>query len=481
LSGVVLFSLFKKGFLALPRCGNMPSMFEQDTICAVSTPSGEGGIGIIRISGKDAIKIASGVFNPRKSKDFNTVKTHSVLYGHIFNPVTGETIDEVLISLMRAPASYTREDVVEIHCHGGMMAVWRIIALLIAAGARQAEPGEFTKRAFLNGRIDLAQAEAVMDIISAKTELSLHAAQEQLGGGLSAEVSTLRDMVASLLASVEAGIDFPEEDIEPAPGKSVSAETAQAIEGVEQLLLSFTYGKILRDGCAVAIIGKPNVGKSSLLNALLKQERAIVTDVPGTTRDVLEEYLNIAGFPVKVIDTAGIRHSKDVVEKEGVRRSLAAVALADIVLVVLDGSHPITVDDQRVLSEAQGKNALVVINKSDLPGKIDRIDSFPRQVSLSCLTGRGLNDLKNAIADIIKQGTVIAREHAWTVNQRHKTALEQVRESLLKAHESIKAGLSPEFVALDLRGALDSLGLIIGTTYTEDILNRIFDNFCIGK
>jgi tRNA modification GTPase len=456
-------------------------MYEQDTICAASTPPGEGGIGIIRISGRNAVAFASRVFRPRKGRRFDPGRTHTLHYGHVIDPATQEAVDEALVSVMRAPATYTREDVVEINCHGGMAPLRRTMALLVAAGARQAAPGEFTMRAFLNGRIDLAQAEAVMDIIRSKTELALRAANEQLLGGLSTEISALRDRLLSLVASVEAGIDFPEEDLETGSGMPLADDIVRVVHGVDGLLASYTYGKIVREGFATAIVGRPNVGKSSLLNALLRQDRAIVSETPGTTRDVLEEYLNVSGVPLRIVDTAGIRHSHDVVEKEGVRRSLAAIASADIVLVVLDGSQPLTPEDQRVLDEVKGKNALAVINKSDLQDMIGRPGLLMEQVSISCRTGKGLDDLKNAIADRVNQGACGPREHAWAVNQRHKTALERARTSLHKAHESAKAGLSPEFIAVDLRDALDSLGLIIGATYTEDILERIFNDFCIGK
>ena len=313
-------------------------MFEQDTICAVSTPPGEGGIGIIRISGRDAVGIAATVFKPRKDVRLETVDTHTLHYGHVIDQATKETVDEVLLTVMRAPATYTREDVIEINCHGGMIPLWRTMNLLVSLGARQAEPGEFTKRAFLNNRIYLAQAEAVMDIIHSRTALSHRAANEQLLGGLSAEVSMLRDRLVSTIASVEAGIDFPEEDIETQSGRPLANEVSLIISGIDSLLAGSIYGRVLREGFATAIIGRPNVGKSSLLNALLKQNRAIVTEIPGTTRDVLEEYLNISGMPLSILDTAGIRHTHDVVEQEGVRRSLEAIGSADIVLVVLDGS-----------------------------------------------------------------------------------------------------------------------------------------------
>ncbi len=476
-----LLILSKKGFLVILHCGNITAMHEQDTICAISTPPGEGGIGIIRVSGKDAVAAVSRVFRPRKDEQLAAVATHTLHYGHVVDPVTGEAVDEALVSLMRAPATYTREDVVEINCHGGMMPLSRTMDLLIAAGVRLAEPGEFTKRAFLNGRIDLAQAEAVMDVVRAKTDLAHRAANEQLLGGLSAGIAALRDALISIIASVEAGIDFPEEDIETEGGQPLAEEVARQCGAVENLLSGCTYGRILREGFATAIVGRPNVGKSSLLNALLKQDRAIVTEVPGTTRDVLEEHLNIAGVPLRILDTAGIRHSHDLVEQEGIRRSLAAIAAADIVLVVLDGSEPLTPEDLRVLGEADGRSSIAVINKSDLPRKLEMPGKPVTQVALSCRTGSGLEELRRAIAGMVRQGTLPSREHAWAVNRRHREALEQARDGLQKGLESIRSGLSPEFIALDLRSALDSVGLITGATYTEEILERIFNDFCIGK
>jgi tRNA modification GTPase len=455
-------------------------MHEQDTICAVSTPPGAGGIGIIRVSGSDAVRIASGIFRPRMGSGPALGASHTLRYGHVVDPASSELVDEALVSVMRAPATYTREDVVEINCHGGMAPLWRTMELLVAAGARQAEPGEFTKRAFLNGRIDLAQAEAVMDIILAKTDLALRAANEQLRGGLSAEISVHRDRLVSIIASVEAQIDFPE-DMESEGAKKLGEEISRVLDGIDDLLSGASFGRILRDGFATAIVGRPNVGKSSLLNALLKQDRAIVTEVPGTTRDVLEEFVNVAGVPLRILDTAGIRHSHDVVEREGIRRSLAAMGAADIVLVVLDGSLPLMPEDRRVLDEVNGKNAIAVINKSDLPRKLEADGQFGMQVAVSCRTGAGLEDLRRSISDMVKRGTVASREHTWAVNQRHRTALGQTKESLQRALETSLSGLSPEFIAVDLRGALDSLGLIIGATYTEDILERIFNDFCIGK
>ncbi len=471
----------KKSFLAIQHYGNIRAMHEKETICAVSTPPGEGGIGIIRVSGPEAISITAAVFRPVNEKDLQSGASHTIHYGHIIDPADGKVVDEVLVSLMRARSTYTREDVVEINCHGGMTPLLRTINLLIAAGARQAEPGEFTRRAFLNGRIDLAQAEAVMDVIRAKTELAHKAANELLLGGLSGEIGGLRNDLISSLASVEAGIDFPEEDIETQSGRPLIDELSQVLKRIESLLSGVAYGRILREGFATAIVGRPNVGKSSLLNALLKQDRAIVTEIPGTTRDVLEEYLNISGVPLRILDTAGIRHSHDIVEQEGVRRSLSAIASADMVLVVLDGSCALSDEDRRVLGEVKDKKTIAVINKSDLPRKSEPITWPTAQVAVSCRNGEGLQLLTQTISDMVKNGMAASREHAWLVNERHKRALEKTKQGLEKSITSANAGLSPEFIALDLRDALDSIGLIIGATYTDDILDRIFNDFCIGK
>lgn len=457
-------------------------MHESDTICAVSTPPGEGGIGIIRVSGKDAFAIASSIFKPRNGTGLSAARTHSLHYGHVVVPEDGEIVDEVLVSVMRAPSTYTREDVVEINCHGGMVPLSRTLALLVTAGARQAEPGEFTKRAFLNGRIDLSQAEAVMDVIRSRTELAHRAANEQLLGGLSKEISALRDQLISIAASVEAVIDFPEEELETESGRPLADEVRSVMKSIDNLLESVTTGRILREGFATAIVGRPNVGKSSLLNALLRQDRAIVAEVPGTTRDVLEEYLNISGIPLRILDTAGIRHSHDKVEQEGVRRTIAALESADIALVVLDGSAGLMNEDKRVLEQVNGKPAIIVLNKGDLPRKLQTVEPPGEQVTISCRTGTGLDDLRRSISNLVMKGIGPSRSgHAWAVNQRHKTALLQSRENLERVLESINAELSPEFIALDLRAALDSLGIIIGATHTEDILEKIFSEFCIGK
>jgi tRNA modification GTPase len=456
-------------------------MSEQETICAVSTPVGEGGIGIIRVSGKDAIEIAARLFRPKRGGDIRVSKSHRILYGNIVDPEDGNMVDEVLLTVMRAPATYTREDVVEVNCHGGLAPLWRTVRLLNSAGARQAEPGEFTKRAFLNGRIDLVQAEAVMDLIRARTELSLRAANEQLRGGLSQRIDAVREQLVGILAGVEAGIDFPDEDIETPSGGMLYDALQQAREDVDQLLRSHTFGRILREGAAVAIVGRPNVGKSSLMNALLRQDRAIVTAIPGTTRDVIEESLNIAGVMVRIIDTAGIRNTHDMVEAEGVKRSLAAIEAADIAITVLDGSEPLHDGDRRVLREVSNKNRIIVINKADLPRKIGPIDDAALKVEVSCASGAGMDALRDVISAMVTKDGTVAAEHGWAVNERHRRELELARIALERAIETAGKGLSPELIALDLRDALDHLGMIIGATYTDDILERIFSDFCIGK
>jgi tRNA modification GTPase len=456
------------------------AMSLQDTICAVSTPPGEGGIGIIRISGPDAVVIAAKVFRPKRG-DLAATVSHTIRYGHVADPGTGEIVDEALASVMRGPATYTREDVVEINCHGGSVPLWRTMRLLLRAGARQAEPGEFTKRAFLNGRIDLSQAEAVMDVIRSRTELSHRAAQEQLRGGLSREVAAIRERLIGVTAAVEAAVDFPEEDLETPEGRPLEEELAAIGAAIGRMLEGARFGRLIREGYAAAIAGRPNVGKSSLLNALVRQDRAIVTEMPGTTRDVLEEYLNIGGLPLKILDTAGIRHTADLIEQEGVRRSLGAVSSADIVLLVLDGSQELTSEDRYALAHAAGKTTIAVINKKDLPRRLERPAWPETQVEVSCRTGGGLDELRKAVLEKMRAGAVPPREHAWAVSERHREALEQALQAVERGRGSARSARSPELIAVDLRDGLDHLGAITGATHTEDILERIFRDFCIGK
>ncbi|MEW6714919.1 MAG: tRNA uridine-5-carboxymethylaminomethyl(34) synthesis GTPase MnmE [Nitrospirota bacterium] len=457
-------------------------MYTDDTIASISTPSGRGGIGIVRLSGKDAVKIADRLFSSPKNKKLISTPSHRILYGHIINPSNGEVVDEALVSVMKAPNTYTREDIVEINCHGGMVPIKRVLELLIEGGARLAEPGEFTKRAFLNGRIDLVQSEAVLDIINSLTEQSRKAALEQLRGGLSVKIEFARNRLVDLTAIVETFIDFPDEDIEPASQKELKERAAEIQRQLKQLIENARHGRVLREGLKTAIIGRPNVGKSSLLNALLEQDRVIVTEMPGTTRDVIEEYLDINGFPVRIMDTAGIRESADIAESEGVARSLRAMKDADIVLLVLDGSTSLHDTDIELIERSGSGNSILVINKSDLPSEITQ-DALPNDrpaVKISALKGTGLDELKNEIVRTsLKEaaGTGVA----IATNVRHIKAIERAYHSINSFTKNLKKGLSPEFLAVDLRDGLDALGEIIGITTPEEILNKIFSDFCIGK
>ncbi len=457
-------------------------MFTEDTVAAISTPLGGGGIGIIRLSGRDAVKIADKIFSSPKKRSLRHTLSHRILYGHIVNPSSREIVDEVLVSIMRAPRTYTKEDVVEINCHGGPVPLHRILELVLESGARLAEPGEFTKRAFLNGRLDLAQAEAVLDVISAMTEQSQKAAMEQLGGRLSKKIESLRNKLIELTAFVEAYIDFPEEDIEPPSLNDMREKALELQQALRQLIDSSRHGIILREGLKTAIIGRPNVGKSSLLNALLEQDRAIVTEMPGTTRDVIEECLNIHGFPVRIMDTAGIREAKDIAEKEGVDRSLRAMEGADMVLLVLDGSEPLRNTDKELIEKSNSKHTILVINKADLSPKIplDTLPSGKPAVEVSALKGTGLNELKDRIIKTALKG-VSGTSSTLVTNLRHVRALERTLASINSFIDGVNKGLSPEFLSIELRDALDELGEIVGITTPEDILNKIFMDFCIGK
>lgn len=454
-------------------------MLTDDTIAAISTSLGYSGIGIIKLSGKDSIRITDKIFVSPKKKTLKQTPSHRIIYGHIIDS-NKEIIDEVLVSIMRSPHTYTKEDVVEINCHGGPVPLRRILELVLKTGARLAEPGEFTRRAFLNGRIDLAQAEAVLDVINALTEQSQKAAIEQLRGGLSKKIENIREKLIELTAFVEAYIDFPEEDIEPPSIEDMKKLALKIQQSLRQLINSSRYGMILREGLKIAIIGRPNVGKSSLLNALLEQDRAIVTEVPGTTRDIIEDYLNIQGIPVKIMDTAGIREVKDIAEEEGVKRSLRAMKEADLVLIILDGSEDLHDTDRELAEKSKSKNTVLVINKIDLPQKI-RLKKTDRQVvRVSAIKGTGLNKLKDKIVEAALKGKSVYGTDIVT-NIRHVHVLEKALASINSFVDGINKKISPEFLAVELRDALDAIGEIIGITTPEDILNKIFSDFCIGK
>jgi tRNA modification GTPase len=463
--------------------------FPDDTIAAVSTPPGEGGIGIVRLSGKEAISIVDRIFVSPAGKLPSGVRSHSVIYGFIKDPDTSEKIDEVIVTVMRAPRTYTREDVIEINCHGGMLPLRRILGSVISQGARPAEPGEFTRRAFLNGRVDLSQAEAVIDVIKARTEQAERMAIQQLEGRLSAEITALRDSVAESCALVEAYIDFPEEEVELPDSAGFISSMQDILDRLSALSRSFEEGRLFREGAAMAIVGKPNVGKSSLLNTLLKKDRAIVTDLPGTTRDIIEEGLNIDGIPVRIMDTAGIREAHDLVEAEGIRRSLAAIEGADIILAVYDASRVLDRADRQIIGKVNNKKTISVINKWDISnGDFDAEDNglniYPT-VKISALRGEGIDVLKDTIvAALLSNKAMPGQDSAADIlitNVRHKQLVDGAFASLWQARGTFEKGEPLEVTALFLREALNSLGEIIGVVTTDDILNKIFAEFCIGK
>lgn len=456
-------------------------MFVDDTIAAVSTPFGEGGIGIVRLSGRDSLRIAAKIFSSPKDKSLEDLKSHRIIYGYINDPMFGKRVDEVLVTVMRSPHSYTREDVVEINCHGGMTALKKTIEIVLGQGARLAEPGEFTKRAFMNGRIDLSQAEAVIDLIRSRTDESRRIALEQLQGGISETITALRDRLVDICSHVEAYIDFPEDEIETASERDLLGSMRDIGKKLQMLLKTYDEARFFREGLSTAIIGRPNVGKSSLLNALLKKERAIVTEIPGTTRDVIEEYLNINGLPLRIMDTAGIRKVEGIAEREGVKRSLESLEKADLVIAVLDQSEPLREEDFEVIEKIKDKSTIFVLNKCDLPPIADQ-KSFPSRVlKISATRGDGLEDLKEAIFNSCLKDWKEEREGVVVTNLRHKIAIEKAEASINRAVHALADNQPVEILALELRDALDKLGEIVGIITTEDILNKIFSDFCIGK
>jgi tRNA modification GTPase len=463
-------------------------MFTDDTIAAISTPLGEGGIGIVRLSGKYCIQITEKIFSSHKRKSLNDLKPYSMIYGHINDPLTGGKIDEVLVTIMRSPYSYTKEDVVEINCHGGMITLRKILELVLKQGARLSEPGEFTKRAFINGRIDLSQAEAVLDLIRSKTDESRRIAIEQLQGGLSKKIAALRDRLTDICVHIEAFIDFPEDELETASKEDLSGEMKDIGRELQTLLKTYDEARFFREGLLTAIVGRPNVGKSSLMNALLKKDRAIVTEVPGTTRDVIEEYMNINGLPLRLMDTAGLRDVEDIAEKEGVKRSLQSIENADLVIAIFDRSEPFKDEDFEVLARIKNKNTIFVLNKCDLLPAIDQksISSFvlcPSSyiLDISATRGDGLGELKDAIFSSCLKNWKEEREGVVVTNIRHKTAIENAQAALDRAIFALTENQPLEILALELRDSLDRLGEIVGVVTTEDILNKIFSDFCIGK
>jgi len=454
----------------------MPRFCLDDTIAALSTPPGVGGIGIVRLSGPDALPVARRLFVPANRQVALT--PHTLTYGHIVDPSSGERIDEVLLVWMAAPRTYTRQDVVEIDAHGGPTATRAILALCLAAGARPALPGEFTLRAFLNGRLDLAQAEAVLDVVGARTEGALRVAVQQIDGRLSQRVRTVRQTLLEALAYLEASIDF-EDDVEP---RDIAPALADASETLRELLRQADQGMVYREGVRTAIVGRPNVGKSSLLNALLRADRAIVTSIPGTTRDTLEETCNVQGIPLLLVDTAGIVATDDQIERLGIERSLRAVAQADLVLLVFDGSAPATAADQQVAAKCAGKRCIVVVNKGDLPIVDEMASLLPMSphITVSALTGEGLPELEALLVDVILGGEV-ADQTPLASNPRHREAFRRALESVYEVQRALYDGLSADLQSIDLTEAVQALGEVTGETASDVLLETIFGQFCIGK
>jgi tRNA modification GTPase len=469
-----------------------------DTITAISTPIGTNGIGIVRLSGPEALSVADKVFLPADGKRPSEFASHTLRYGWIVNSsqftvhssqkkknLQSGIVDEVLLTVMRAPKTYTKEDIVEINCHSGIVILKSIMELLLKSGARLALPGEFTKRAYLNGRIDLVQAEAVMDVINSQTQDALNAALGQLQGRLSGQISALRDSLVDILARLEASIDFSDQPVEPFSREELLKQTQVISQSVKRLLDSADKGTMLREGVTCVICGKPNVGKSSLLNALLKRDRAIVTPVPGTTRDSLEETIDLCGIPLRLVDTAGIMRATDLAEKEAVKRSRRCLQEAALVLLVLDAGQKLAADDFKIAGDIGRKPALVILNKQDLPAKIDICEAqnvLPgrKVLSVSALRGTAMDRLEKEIADFIWQGKAVCCDELLITNIRHKEALIRAQKSLARAVKAVK-GRGAEIVALEMKEAQASLGQIIGDISCEDILERIFSQFCIGK
>lgn len=457
---------------------------EFDTIAAISTPVGEGAIAIVRMSGDEAISIADRIFRGKKS--LTEVPTHTIHYGFLEDPKTEERIEEVMVSVLRAPKTFTREDVVEINCHGGVVSVNRVLQLVLREGARLAEPGEFTKRAFLNGRIDLSQAEGIMDLIRAKTDKAMNVALKQVEGRLSQRIRRLRQTLVEAIANVEVNIDYPEYDAESVTLAKLTEQVTEVKEEIEKLLRSAKEGKILREGIQTAIVGRPNVGKSSLMNSLVQENKAIVTDIPGTTRDVLEEYVNIRGVPLRLIDTAGIRETEDIVEKIGVERSRQVLKEADLVLLVLNSAEQFTEEDEALFHAIEGLEAIIVLNKTDLKQKIDekRVEELAKGrpiIRASLLKDEGIDELEEAISRLFFEEGVETTEMSYISNARHIVLLERAKAAIDEALESAEMEMPVDIVQIDVTRAWELLGEIIGENVHDGLLDQLFSQFCLGK
>nr|WP_150960414.1 tRNA uridine-5-carboxymethylaminomethyl(34) synthesis GTPase MnmE [Aneurinibacillus sp. XH2] len=455
-----------------------------DTIAAIATPLGEGSIAVIRVSGPDAIPNVEQVFKSRTR--LTEAATHTVHYGFIQDPESLEKVDEVLVTVMRAPRSFTMEDVVEIGCHGGLVSVKKVLDLLLSKGIRLAEPGEFTKRAFLNGRIDLSQAEAVIDLIRSKSDRAYKIAMKQAEGSLSQQIKQLRQQLVELMAHIEVNIDYPEHDVEEMTSAFIVDKSREAIAKIDELLKTAEQGKIIREGIVTAIVGRPNVGKSSLLNALAQENRAIVTDIPGTTRDVIEEYVTINGIPLKLLDTAGIRETSDVVEQIGVEKSRSALSDADLILLVLNAGEELNDDELQLLEQLKDRQVIIIVNKIDLPRKLDigRLSSFldeERIVMMSVQENRGMEELEKAISAIFFSGRLESNDATYVSNVRHIHLLKEAKASLREAMMAAEQFVPIDMIQIDVRNSWEQLGEIIGDSVGESLIDQIFSQFCLGK
>lgn len=460
---------------------------EFDTIAAISTPMGEGAIAIVRLSGDDAVAIADKIFKSPNGKRLTEVNTHTIHYGHLIDIQTNEVVEEVMLSLMRGPKTFTREDVVEINCHGGIVSVNRVLQLVLRSGARLAEPGEFTKRAFLHGRIDLSQAEAVMDLIRAKTDRAMNVALGQMDGKLSRLIQSLRQALLETLAQVEVNIDYPEyDDVEEMTVPVLLEKCSWVRDEIDKLLQTSSQGKILREGLSTVILGRPNVGKSSLLNSLVQENKAIVTDIAGTTRDIIEEYVNVRGVPLRLVDTAGIRDTEDIVERIGVERSREALKDADLILLVLNSNEVLSPEDERLFETIQSMDYIVVVNKTDLEQKIDldRVRELAGShliVTTSMATEAGVDELEEAIAALFFEGKVETGDLTYVSNARHIALLHQAKATVQDALDAAEMGVPVDMVQIDVTRTWEILGEIIGDTVQESLINQLFSQFCLGK
>ncbi|WP_049434324.1 tRNA uridine-5-carboxymethylaminomethyl(34) synthesis GTPase MnmE [Staphylococcus hominis] len=456
-----------------------------DTITSISTPMGEGAIGIVRLSGPEAVEIGDKLYKGKKK--LKDVPSHTINYGHIIDPETDEVVEEVMISVLRAPKTFTREDIIEINCHGGILTINRILELTMTHGARMAEPGEYTKRAFLNGRIDLSQAEAVMDFIRSKTDRASKVAMNQIEGRLSDLIKRQRQSILEILAQVEVNIDYPEyDDVEDATTEFLLAQSKKIKNEIDQLLETGTQGKIMREGLSTVIVGKPNVGKSSMLNNLIQDNKAIVTEVAGTTRDVLEEYVNVRGVPLRLVDTAGIRDTEDIVEKIGVERSRKALSEADLILFVLNNNESLTEEDRTLYEVIKNEDAIVIVNKTDLERQLDieevktMIGDTPL-IQTSMLKQEGIDELELQIRDLFFGGEVQNQDMTYVSNSRHISLLKQARQTIQDAIDAAEAGIPMDMVQIDLTRTWELLGEIIGESASDELINQLFSQFCLGK